>query len=217
MVEQVTKSAPLLGDRFPEVEVTTTHGKMVLPKAYEGKWFVLFSHPGDFTPVCTTEFIAFASAAGEFSKLNCELIGLSIDQVFSHIKWVEWINEKMGVEVKFPVIADGMGYLASMLGMIHPKKGGNTVRAVFVVDPSGSIRLILYYPQEIGRNINEILRVVRALQTADKHNVATPANWPENAILKDRVIIPPATDEKTAKERLKKFECFDWWFCHKKL
>jgi len=208
---------PLLGDRFPEVEVTTTHGRMVLPKAYEGKWFVLFSHPGDFTPVCTTEFIAFASAAGEFSKLNCELIGLSIDQVFSHIKWVEWIKEKMGVEVKFPVIADGMGRLASMLGMIHPNKGGNTVRAVFVVDPSGSIRLILYYPQEIGRNINEILRVVRALQTADKHNVATPANWPENAILKDRVIIPPATDEKTAKERLKKFECFDWWFCHKKL
>jgi peroxiredoxin (alkyl hydroperoxide reductase subunit C) len=201
----------------PEVEVTTTHGRMVLPKAYEGKWFVLFSHPGDFTPVCTTEFIAFASAAGEFSKLNCELIGLSIDQVFSHIKWVEWIKEKMGVEVKFPVIADGMGRLASMLGMIHPNKGGNTVRAVFVVDPSGSIRLILYYPQEISRNINEILRVVRALQTADKHNVATPANWPENAILKDRVIIPPATDEKTAKERLKKFECFDWWFCHKKL
>jgi peroxiredoxin (alkyl hydroperoxide reductase subunit C) len=217
MEEQVTKSMPLLGDRFPEVEVTTTHGRMVLPKAYEGKWFVLFSHPGDFTPVCTTEFIAFASAAGEFSKLNCELIGLSIDQVFSHIKWVEWIKEKMGVEVKFPVIADGMGRLASMLGMIHPNKGGNTVRAVFVVDPSGSIRLILYYPQEIGRNINEILRVVRALQTADKHNVATPANWPENAILKDRVIIPPATDEKTAKERLKKFECFDWWFCHKKL
>lgn len=217
MEEQVMKSMPLLGDRFPEVEVTTTHGRMVLPKAYEGKWFVLFSHPGDFTPVCTTEFIAFASAAGEFSKLNCELIGLSIDQVFSHIKWVEWIKEKMGVEVKFPVIADGMGRLASMLGMIHPNKGGNTVRAVFVVDPSGSIRLILYYPQEIGRNINEILRVVRALQTADKHNVATPANWPENAILKDRVIIPPATDEKTAKERLKKFECFDWWFCHKKL
>jgi peroxiredoxin (alkyl hydroperoxide reductase subunit C) len=217
MEEQVTKSMPLLGDRFPEVEVTTTHGRMVLPKAYEGKWFVLFSHPGDFTPVCTTEFIAFASAAGEFSKLNCELIGLSIDQVFSHIKWVEWIKEKMGVEVKFPVIADGMGRLASMLGMIHPNKGGNTVRAVFVVDPSGSIRLILYYPQEIGRNINEILRVVRALQTADKHNVATPANWPENAILKDRVIIPPATDEKTAKERLKKFECFDWWFCNKKL
>jgi peroxiredoxin (alkyl hydroperoxide reductase subunit C) len=208
---------PLLGDKFPEVEVQTTHGKMVLPKAYQGKWFVLFSHPGDFTPVCTTEFMAFANAAEEFAKLNTELIGLSIDQVFSHIKWIEWIREKMGVDVKFPVIADAMGTIGQMLGMIHPGKGSNTVRAVFVVDGNGVIRLILYYPQEIGRNIDEVLRSVKALQTAEKNKVATPANWPNNAVLKDRVIIPPASDEKTANERVKSFECYDWWFCHKKL
>lgn len=215
--ETSTGCMPLLGDKFPEIEVQTTHGKIVLPKAYEGKWFVLFSHPGDFTPVCTTEFIAFASASEEFDKLNCQLIGLSIDQVFSHIKWIEWIKEKMGVEIKFPVIADGMAALAHRLGMIHPGKGANTVRAVFVVDPSGAFRLVLYYPQEIGRNIDEVLRAVKALQTADKSKVAMPANWPNNAILKDRVIIPPAADEQTAKERVKTYECYDWWFCHKKL
>lgn len=208
---------PLLGDRFPEIEVQTTHGRLALPSAYKGKWFILFSHPGDFTPVCTTEFIAFASASDEFAKLNCELIGLSIDQVFSHIKWTEWIKDKMGVEIKFPVIADGMGALAQKLGMIHPGKGGNTVRAVFVVDQNGAFRLIMYYPQEIGRNIDEVLRAVKALQISDQNKVAMPANWPNNAILKDRVIIPPASDEDTAKERLKSFECYDWWFCHKKL
>lgn len=218
MISQAPSACmPLLGDRFPEIEVQTTHGKMVLPNAYKGRWFVLFSHPGDFTPVCTTEFMAFAAASDEFAKMNCELIGLSIDQVYSHIKWVEWIKEKMGVEVRFPVIADGMGALAQKLGMIHPGKGNNTVRAVFVVDPNGIVRLILYYPQEIGRNTDEVLRIVRALQTADTNKVALPANWPNNAVLKDRVIIPPASDEKTARERLKNFECFDWWFCHKKL
>lgn len=215
--ESATGSMPLLGEKFPETEVQTTHGKLALPKAYHGKWFVLFSHPGDFTPVCTTEFMAFANASDEFAKLNCELIGLSIDQVFSHIKWVQWIKDKMGVEIKFPVIADGMGTLAQRLGMIHPGKGSNTVRAVFVVDPNSVIRLILFYPQETGRNIDEVLRVVKALQTADQNKVAMPANWPNNAILKDRVIIPPAADEKTAKERLKTYECYDWWFCHKKL
>ena len=208
---------PLLGDKFPEIEVQTTHGRVVLPNAYHGKWFVLFSHPGDFTPVCTTEFIAFAEASDEFAKLNCELIGLSIDQVFSHIKWIEWIKDKMGVEIKFPVIADGMGTLAQRLGMIHPGKGSNTVRAVFVIDPNGVVRLLLFYPQETGRNIAEVLRVVKALQIADQNKVAMPANWPNNSVLKDRVIVPPASDEKTAKERLKNHECYDWWFCHKKL
>ena len=212
-----TSEMPLLGDKFPKTEVQTTHGKIVLPDAYSGKWFVLFSHPGDFTPVCTTEFMAFASASDEFKKQDCDLIGLSIDQVFSHIKWIEWIKEKMGVEVKFPVIADGMGSLAHRLGMVHPGKGSNTVRAVFVVDPNGLIRLMLYYPQETGRSIDEVLRIVKALQTADRNKVAMPANWPNNAILKDRVIVPPAADEQTAKDRLKSFECYDWWFCHKKL
>ena len=211
------RGIPLLGEKFPEMEVQTTHGKVALPNAYDGKWFVLFSHPGDFTPVCTTEFIAFANMHDQFKALNCELIGLSIDQVFSHIKWIEWIKEKMGVEIKFPVIADGAATVATRLGMIHPGKGTNTVRAVFFVDPNGTIRLMLYYPQEVGRNMNEILRIVKALKTCDENKVATPANWPESDLLKDRVIIPPATDEKTARERLKNYDCYDWWFCLRKL
>lgn len=213
---------PVLGEKFPEIEVQTTHGVMKLPGDYQGKWFVLFSHPGDFTPVCTTEFYSFAKRFEKFKKLNTELIGLSIDQVFSHIKWVDWIKETLKEEIPFPVIADDTGKIAKMLGMIHPNKGTNTVRAVFVVDDKGIIRLILYYPQEVGRNMDEILRVIEALQTADKNKVAVPANWPNNELIGDHVIIPPAKDVKTAGERIEKakageFECFDWWFCHKKL
>ncbi len=208
---------PLLGDRFPEVEVQTTHGKIKLPSHYMGKWFILFSHPADFTPVCTTEFVAFQKRYDEFKKLNCELIGLSIDQVFSHIKWVEWIKDKLNEEIKFPIIADDMGKLSNMLGLIHPNKGTNTVRAVFIVDPKGIIRAILYYPQELGRNMDEILRMVKGLQVSDKEGVAIPANWPNNEIIGDKVIIPPATDEKTAKERVKQYDCFDWWICYRKL
>ncbi|ABK15191.1 MULTISPECIES: peroxiredoxin [Methanothrix] len=207
---------PLLGDRLPRMEVRTTHGPITLPDDLAGKWFVLFSHPADFTPVCTTEFIAFQKRREDFKKLNCELIGLSVDQIFSHMKWTEWIREKMGVEIKFPIIAD-TGEVADLLGMIHPGKGSNTVRAVFVVDPSGIIRLILYYPQEVGRNIDEILRVVEALQVVDKNKVATPANWPNNDLIGDEVIIPPPSDEKSAKERLSMYDCYDWWFCHKKI
>lgn len=207
---------PLLGDRMPQMEVKTTHGPMKLPDDFAGKWFVLFSHPADFTPVCTTEFISFQKRREEFKRLNCELIGLSVDQVFSHMKWTEWIKEKMGVEIKFPIIAD-TGAVAARFGMIHPGKGSNTVRAVFIVDPSGIIRLILYYPQEVGRNMEEILRVVQALQIADKNKVATPANWPKNELIGDEVIVPPPADEKSAKERTKMYECFDWWFCHKKI
>jgi peroxiredoxin (alkyl hydroperoxide reductase subunit C) len=207
---------PLIGEKFPEITAVTSHGKMDMPKHYTGKWFVLFSHPADFTPVCTTEFIAFAKSNDEFQKLNCELIGLSMDQVFSHLKWTEWIAEKMKVAIPFPIIADH-GLIAAKLGMVHPGKGSNTVRAVFIVDDKGIIRMILYYPQECGRNIPEILRVVRAMQVSDKNGVAMPANWPDNEILKDRVIIPPASDEKTAQSRMKEYECYDWWFCHKKL
>lgn len=207
----------LIGESFPEMEVQTTHGKIRLPKDFSGKWFVLFSHPADFTPVCTTEFVAFAKRFEEFRKLNCELIGLSIDQTFSHIKWVEWIRDKLNVEIQFPIIADDTGRVASRLGMIHPGKGTNTVRAVFVVDDKGIVRLILYYPQEVGRNMDEILRIVKALQISDRNGVAIPANWPNNELIGDRVIIPPPTDEKTAAERTKKYECYDWWFCHKKL
>lgn len=207
---------PLIGDRFPELKVNTTHGMKTLPQDYAGKWFVLFSHPGDFTPVCTTEFMAFERLRKDFEALNCSLIGLSVDQVFSHIKWVEWIKENRNVDVQFPVIADELGRVSSALGMIHPGKGTNTVRSVFIVDDKGIIRLILYYPQEIGRNMDEILRALKALQTHEKHKVALPANWPNNEDLGDQVIIPPAANTKDAKSRLEdaaagKIKCWDWW------
>jgi peroxiredoxin 2/4 len=209
---------PLIGDPLPQMKVVTTHGVKSLPNDYSGKWLVLFSHPADFTPVCTTEFVAFAKRENEFKELNCELLGLSIDQVFAHIKWEEWIEENLDVQIPFPIIADD-GTVGKMMGMIHPSKGSSTVRAVFIIDPKGIIRAILYYPQELGRNMDEIVRMVKALQVVDKNNVAMPANWPNNELIKDRVIIPPAKDVKTAKERLKskEFECYDWWLCHKKL
>ncbi|RLE29233.1 peroxiredoxin [Candidatus Acetothermia bacterium] len=212
-----TRGMPLLGDKFPELTVQTTHGVLKLPEAFKGKWFVLFSHPADFTPVCTTEFVAFQKRYEEFKKLGCELIGLSIDQVFSHIKWVEWIKEKLGVEIQFPIIADDVGKVAATLGLIHPGKGTNTVRAVFVVDPEGTIRAILYYPQELGRNMDEILRMVKGFQVSDREGVAIPAGWPQNELVGDEVIIPPASDVKTAEQRLKEYDCYDWWFCHKEL
>jgi len=213
---------PLLGEKFPEIEVKTTHGVIKLPDHYKGKWFVLFSHPADFTPVCTTEFVAFQKRYDEFRKLNAELIGLSIDQVFSHIKWTEWIEEKLGIKIEFPIIADDVGRVAGKLGLIHPNKGTNTVRAVFIVDPNGIIRLILYYPQEVGRNMDEILRALKALQVSDKHGVAIPANWPNNELIGDKVIVSPASNVETAKQRLelakkKEIECYDWWFCYKKV
>ena len=208
---------PLIGERFPQVEVKTTHGKKTLPDDYAGKWFVLFSHPGDFTPVCTTEFVAFQQRYDRFRELNCELIGLSIDQVFAHMKWTEWIKEKLRVEIQFPIIADDRGQVAEMLGMIHPGKGTNTVRAVFIVDANGIIRAMLYYPQEVGRNMEEILRMVRALQVSDANKVALPANWPENDLIGDKVIVPPPADEETARQRLKQYEGYDWWFCYREL
>ncbi|MCG8501076.1 MAG: peroxiredoxin, partial [Firmicutes bacterium] len=155
---------PLIGEEFPKMEVVTTQGVINLPGDYKGKWFVLFSHPADFTPVCTTEFVAFQNLMGEFKNLNAELIGLSIDQVFSHIKWVQWIKEELKVEIQFPVIADDTGKVSKKLGLIHPGKGTNTVRAVFIVDPEGAIRAIIYYPQELGRNMEEIVRMVKGLQ-----------------------------------------------------
>jgi peroxiredoxin (alkyl hydroperoxide reductase subunit C) len=215
------KGMPLLGDKFPEMRVQTTHGMKNIPSDYKGKWFVLFSHPADFTPVCTTEFVSFQNRYDKFRALNCELIGLSVDQVFSHIKWEEWIKENLDVQIEFPIIAD-TGLVAETLGIIHPGKGSNTVRAVFIVDADSKIRIIFYYPQELGRNMDEILRAVKAMQISDNNKVAMPADWPNNDIFKDHVIIPPASDVKTAKERLQqakdgKFECLDWWLCHKKL
>ncbi|MGB4705274.1 MAG: peroxiredoxin [Candidatus Saccharicenans sp.] len=217
MEHNETKGVLLIGEKLPEMEVQTTHGKKVLPKDYAGKWLVLFSHPADFTPVCTTEFVSFAKNYEKFQKLNAELLGLSVDQIFSHIKWVEWIEKELKVEIPFPVIADDLGKVAMRMGMLHPGSGAKTVRAVFIIDPEGIIRLILYYPAEVGRNIQEILRVLEAFQVSDKHDVAMPANWPNNELIKDRVIVPPPSDIKTARERHKQYECFDWWFCHKKV
>ena len=219
-MENQQKGMPLLGDMFPQMTVQTTRGQINLPGDYAGKWFVLFSHPADFTPVCTTEFIAFQKSYDKFRALNAELIGLSVDQVFAHLKWEEWIKDNMNVEIQFPIIAD-TGAVADTLGIIHPGKGTNTVRAVFIVDPEGKFRIIFYYPQELGRNIDEILRALEGMQVADT-GVAMPANWPNNSILKDRVIVPPATSVDMVKDRLAKakageHECYDWWLCHKEL
>ena len=207
---------PLLGDRFPELNVQTTHGKVSLPGDYKGEWFVLFSHPADFTPVCTTKFVAFQKRYSQFKELGCKLIGMSIDQVFSHIKWVEWIQEKLDVGIEYPIIA-GTEDVANQLGLVHPGKGTNTVRAVFIVDPKGVLRAVLYYPQELGRNMDEIVRMVKGFRLSDEKGVAIPAGWPENELIQDRVIVPPATDVKAAKRRSEEYDCFDWWFCHKEV
>lgn len=216
-----TYSLPLIGEPFPHVEVNTTLGKITLPDDYKGEWFILFSHPGDFTPVCTTEFVEFESKRKKFKQLNTELIGLSVDRVYSHLKWIEWIRDNLKVTIKFPIIEDSLGLLSNQLGMIHPDEGPQTVRAVYIVDNNGIIRLILYYPQEIGRNIDEIYRAVDALQISDEYKVATPANWPNNQIIGSNVIVPPASNVQEISERIDmskqdEIQCFDWWFCFKK-
>ncbi|MDL2230081.1 peroxiredoxin [Treponema sp. OttesenSCG-928-L16] len=210
------QNMPLLGDIFPELEVQTTQGPLHLPQDMKGKWFVLFSHPADFTPVCTTEFAAFQQLVPEFDKLGVKLIGLSIDQITSHIKWIEWIKDNLNIEISFPVIAANDA-VAMKLGMLHPGKGSNTVRAVFIVDPEGKMRLIIYYPQEIGRNMPEILRAVKALQIADREKVALPADWPNNSLIKDNVIIPPPKTVQGAEEYKKNYKGYDWWFCYRQL
>ena len=215
-----SNSMPLIGDKCPVFEAKTTHGMISFPNdaRYDGKWIVLFSHPADFTPVCTTEFMAFQQRKEEFNKLGAELIGLSIDQVFSHIKWVEWIKEKMNVDIEFPIIADH-GDIGSKFGMVHPGAGSSTVRAVFIIDPAKNIRAILYYPAELGRNMDEILRMIKGFKVAEEKKVAMPAHWPENDFLGDKVIVPPATNVVDAKARLedKSIDCYDWWFCTKDL
>ena len=208
---------PLIGEKFPEIEVVTTHGKKKLPDDYKGKYLVLFSHPADFTPVCTTEFVGFAKRYEDFKKLNAELIGHSVDSVFSHIKWVEWIKEKLGYEIPFPIIADPRGQVAEKLGLLHAQSTTHTVRAVFIVDPKGVIRAILYYPLELGRNIDEILRMIKALQVHEQYKAAIPANWPNNELIGERVIVPPPSTMTEIPERLKSYQCFDWWFCHKEV
>jgi len=211
----------VIGEKFPEVEVKTTHGSMKLPEHFKGKWFVLFSHPADFTPVCTTEFYGMQLRLNKFRELGAEVIGLSVDQVFSHLKWMEWIRDNLNVEIEFPVIADDRGELAEMLGMI-PSGATITARAVFIVDPEGTVRAIVYYPAEVGRDWDEILRALKALQVSDKNGVALPHKWPDNELIRDRVIVPPASTTEQIKEREEaqrrgEIECYDWWLCHKKL
>ncbi|MFB6082351.1 MAG: peroxiredoxin [Halanaeroarchaeum sp.] len=208
---------PLIGDRFPDLEVDTTHGPLSLPDEFEGEWFVLFSHPGDFTPVCTTEFVAFEQARERFEDLDANLIGLSVDRVHSHIKWTDWIDDELDVDVGFPIIADETGRVGTRLGMIHPNAGTSTVRAVFLVNPEGIVRQILYYPMDVGRNVEEILRSLEALQLADREGVATPANWPENETFGDKVLLPPPGTEADAEARIeeaeeKGYDARDWWF-----
>ncbi|WP_424355609.1 peroxiredoxin [Methanobacterium sp. MBAC-LM] len=211
---------PLIGDPFPKIKnVKTTQGIIKLPKEYKGKWFVLFSHPADFTPVCTTEFLEFQRHYIDFKLLNCELIGLSVDQVTSHLKWIEWIKENFNIRIEFPVIADN-GEIANKLGLIHPAKGTNTVRAVIIVDPEGIIRAMIYYPQELGRNLSEIVRAVEGLRIADDEKVAIPADWPLNRRFGSNVIIPPPQSQEEIIERKQmvqegEYACVDWWLCHK--
>lgn len=213
---------PLLGEPFPHVEVESTLGKLTLPDDYAGKWFVLFSHPGDFTPVCTTEFVEFQLKSDEFKKLNTQLIGLSLDDVFAHMKWMEWIRDHFHVSISFPIIADQLGKLSMQLGMISPNLGSSTVRTVYIVNPKGIIQLMLNYPPSVGRNIDEILRVVKALQVTSENGVATPVNWPNNSYLGSQVIIPPPRTVMAVEKRVEEAQqgdaqCLDWWFCYKPL
>ncbi len=211
----------VIGEKFPEIEVNTTKGPMKLPEKFAGKWFVLFSHPADFTPVCTTEFYAMQKRLDQFKAMDVEVIGLSVDQVFSHLKWMEWIKDNLDTEIEFPVIADDRGFVAETLGMI-PQGASITARAVFMVDPKGTIRAIVYYPAEVGRDWDEILRAMKALQTSDANGVALPHKWPENELIGDRAIVPPAGTTDAIKEREEseakgEIECYDWWLCHRKL
>ena len=205
-------SLPRLKHTAPDFEAPTTHGVKRLSD-YQGKWLVLFSHPADFTPVCTTEFIAFAKAYDEFKALNCELLGLSIDSTYSHIAWERNIKEKFGVDIQFPIIADLSMKVARAYGMIQPGESDTSaVRATFVIDPDSKLRAMVYYPMSNGRSIPEFVRLVKALQTSDEHKVATPEGWQPG----DKVIVPPPQTAQEAETRTAAgYECTDWYFCRK--
>ncbi len=214
VIREESVRLPRLGEKAPEFEAVTTQGKLKLSD-FKGSWLILFSHPADFTPVCTTEFIGFAEIYDELQKRNVHLMGLSIDSVYSHISWVRNIEEKFGIKIPFPVIADLNKEVAKLYGMIMPGESKTeTSRCVFLIDPEGILRAMIYYPLTTGRNMDEILRIIDALQTTDKHHVATPANWRPG----DKVIVPPPATQEAAEERLKQgFECKDWYFCKKKM
>ncbi len=217
------RQMPLIGEKAPSFKALTTQGEIDFPKDYKGKWVILFSHPADFTPVCTTEFMTFATMAEEFKALNTELIGLSIDSHYAHIAWLRTIKEKIeykgmkNVEVTFPVIADLTMEVAKKFGMIQPKASNTqAVRAVFIIDPEATVRAILYYPMSVGRNMQEIKRLLIALQMSDKYGIATPADWQPG----EDVIIPPPGSCGAAKERVEQageeYQCLDWFLCLKK-
>jgi len=205
---------PRINERAPEFEARTTHGVKKLSD-YEGKWLVLFSHPADFTPVCTTEFTAFAKYYPEFQKLNCDLLGLSIDSYYSHVAWVRNIKEKFGVEIPFPIIEDISMKVATAYGMVHPGASDTqAVRATFFIDPEGTLRAMVYYPMSNGRSIAEFVRLMQALQTADANKVATPEGWQPG----DKVIVPPPQTAPAAEARAGEgYDYVDWYFSTKTL
>jgi peroxiredoxin (alkyl hydroperoxide reductase subunit C) len=223
--EEKVVSMPRIGDPAPEFKAVTTQGPINFPSDYKGKWVILFSHPADFTPVCTSEFMTFASLEDKFEEANCKLVGLSVDGLYSHIAWLRTIKEKIeyrgmkDVEVNFPLIEDITMNVAKKYGMIQPNEDSTkAVRAVFFVDPKGTIRTIIYYPLSLGRNFDELYRVLIALQTSDVFGVATPADWRPG----DDVIISPAGSCGTAKDRMdgkdaNVDECKDWFFCTRKI
>jgi peroxiredoxin (alkyl hydroperoxide reductase subunit C) len=222
-VKQETVSMPRIGDKAPAFKAVTTQGEINFPGDYKGSWVILFSHPADFTPVCTSEFMTFAHMEKQFNEANCKLVGLSIDGLYSHIAWLRTIKEKIeykgmkDIEVTFPLIEDITMEVAKKYGMIQPEEDSTkAVRAVFFVDPNGIIRTIIYYPLSLGRNFDELYRVVVALKTADEYNIATPADWRPG----DDVIIPTAGSCGTAKDRMEgkeNLKCYDWFFCTKEL
>jgi peroxiredoxin (alkyl hydroperoxide reductase subunit C) len=202
-------SLPRINEPAPAFTAPSTHGEISLA-SYQGTWVVLFSHPADFTPVCSTEFIAFAKAADDFAKLGTQLIGLSIDSVYSHIAWVRAIEEKFHVTVAFPVIADLSTKVAQAYGLIHPGASQTaTVRAVFVIDPAQLVRAIIYYPLTTGRSVAEIKRLVQALQANAERSLATPEGWQPG----DSFIVPPPATQADAEKRLQsQYDVTDWWF-----
>ena len=222
MEDNKTYTMPLIGEDAPAFDAVTTQGEIHFPQDYKGKWVILFSHPADFTPVCTTECMTFGRMMDEFKELNTELIGLSVDSLYSHIAWlrkiqdIEW-NGMKNIEVKFPLIEDIRMEVANKYGMIQPGASNTqAVRAVFIIDPKGKIRTILYYPLSTGRNFDEIKRIIIALQKADSDACATPADWRPG----DDVIVPTAGSCGVAKERMENQSdeqyCLDWFLCFKK-
>ncbi|MGF3522442.1 MAG: peroxiredoxin [Candidatus Bathyarchaeia archaeon] len=214
MEEKCEQAFPKIGDKVPDFEAATTQGNIKLSN-FKGKWVIVFSHPADFTPVCTTEFVAFANINEELKKRNVQLIGLSIDSLYSHIAWLRRIKEKLGVDIPFPVIADLDMKVAKLFGVIHPGESTTSaIRCVFFIDPEMTLRAMVYYPLNVGRNMDEILRVLIALQTADTYKVAMPANWRPG----DKVIVPPPNTMDAAEKRSAEgFEYIDWFLCKKEL